>query len=114
MFVFMGFNAFGTRLQSLWIFFFARKDIPCGVKNRMLDEILFRQLPFSFCLQHVTLTYVFAGFCQSTFSTFTYTFQRLNNKIADQTAPAYFNTFARYINDMRNVLSVSVNCRMIE
>ena len=38
----MDFNAFGTRLQSLWIMFFsARKDIPCGVKNRMLDKILF-------------------------------------------------------------------------
>ena len=47
----MGFNAFGTRLQSLWImFFFARKDFPCGVRNRMQDKILFRQLrliPFS-------------------------------------------------------------------
>ena len=51
----------------------------------MLDKILFRQLRFSLFLQHVTLTYVFAGFCQSTFSTLTYTFQRLNNKVADQT-----------------------------
>ena len=41
----MGFNASGTRLQSLWIlFFFVRKNIPCGVKNQMLDKILFRQL----------------------------------------------------------------------
>ena len=47
-FVLIGFNAFGTRLQSLWMmFFFARKDIPCGVKKRMLDRILFRQLRFS-------------------------------------------------------------------
>ena len=35
----------------------------------MLDKILFIQLRFSLFLQHVTLTYVFAGFCQSTFST---------------------------------------------
>ena len=28
MVVLMGFNAFGTRLQSLWIMFFARKDFP--------------------------------------------------------------------------------------
>ena len=80
----MGFNAFGTRLQSLWImFFFARKDIPCGVKNRMLNSY-----DFHFFLQHVTLTYVSAGFCQieCTFSTFTSTFQRLNNKVANHTA----------------------------
>ena len=48
MFVLMGFNAFGTRLQSFLImFFFARKDIPFGVKNQMLDKIVFRHLPFS-------------------------------------------------------------------
>ena len=41
----VGFNSFGTRLQSLWIiFFFARKNFPCGVSNRMQDKILFRQL----------------------------------------------------------------------
>ena len=47
--VLMGFNAVGTRLQSLWIMlcFFARKDFPCGVRNRMQDKILFRQLRFS-------------------------------------------------------------------
>ena len=46
--VFNGFNAFGTRLQSLWIMlFFARKDFPCGVRNRMQDKNLFRQLRFS-------------------------------------------------------------------
>ena len=45
--VFNGFNAFGTRLQSLWIMFFARKDFPCGVRNRMQDKIPFRQLRFS-------------------------------------------------------------------
>ena len=27
--------------------FFARKDFPCGVRNRMQDKILFRQLRFS-------------------------------------------------------------------
>ena len=43
----MGFNAFVTTLQSLWIMFFARKDFPCGVRNRMQDKILFRQLRFS-------------------------------------------------------------------
>ena len=48
MVVLMGFNAFGTTLQSLWImFFFARKDFPCGVRIRMQDKILFRQLGFS-------------------------------------------------------------------
>ena len=47
MVVLMGFNAFGTRLQSLWIMFFARKDFPCGVRNRMQNKILFRQLRFS-------------------------------------------------------------------
>ena len=47
MVVLIGFNAFGTRLQSLWIMFFARKDFPCGVRNRMQDKILFRQLRFS-------------------------------------------------------------------
>ena len=45
--------------------FFARKDFPCGVRNRMQDKILFRQLRFSlFFRQPVTLTYVSAGFCQ--------------------------------------------------
>ena len=47
MVVLMGFNAFGTRLQSLCIMFFARKDFPCGVRNRMQGKILFRQLRFS-------------------------------------------------------------------
>ena len=48
MVVLMGFNAFKTRLQSPWIMFFlARKIFPCGVRNRMQDKILFRQLRFS-------------------------------------------------------------------
>ena len=47
MVVLMGFNAFGTTLQSLWVMFFARKDFPCGVRNRMQDKIFFRQLRFS-------------------------------------------------------------------
>ena len=65
--VLMGFNAFGTRLQSLWIMFFlARKDFPCGVRNRMHDKILFQQLRFHFFCQHFTLTYVSAGFCMRT------------------------------------------------
>ena len=46
--VLMGFNAFETRLQSLWIMF--SKDFPCGVRNRMQDKILFRQLRFSLFL----------------------------------------------------------------
>ena len=53
MVVLMGFNAFGTILQSFWIIFLARKDFPCGVRNRMQDKILFRQLrlsPFSSAL----------------------------------------------------------------
>ena len=37
--------------------FSARKDIPCGVENRMLDKILFRRIRFSLFLQPVTLTY---------------------------------------------------------
>ena len=69
--VLMGLNGFGTRLQMLWIMgvFFARKDFPCGVSNRMQDKILFRQLRFSLLCQHVTLTYVSAGFCQRTLNT---------------------------------------------
>ena len=47
MVVLMDFNALGTRLQSLWIMFFPRKDFPCEVRNRMQDKILFRQLRFS-------------------------------------------------------------------
>ena len=47
MVVLMGFNAFGTRLQSLWIIFFLPEKFPCGVRNRMQDKILFRQLRFS-------------------------------------------------------------------
>ena len=47
MVVLMDFNALRTRLQSLWIMFFARKGLPCGVRNRMQDKILFRQLRFS-------------------------------------------------------------------
>ena len=42
MVVFMGFNAFGTRLHSLWnMFFFCQKDFPCDKRNRMQDKILF-------------------------------------------------------------------------
>ena len=45
--ILLSFNAFGTRLQSLWVMFFARKDFPCDVRNRMQDKILFSQLRFS-------------------------------------------------------------------
>ena len=43
MFVLMGFNMFGTRLQSLWIMFFSLER----GENRMLDIILLRQLRFA-------------------------------------------------------------------
>ena len=65
----MVFNAFGTRLQSLWIIFFARKDFPCGVSNRMQKKSFLDSYDFHFFRQHVTLTYVSIGFCQRTFST---------------------------------------------
>ena len=43
-----GFKCVLTRMQSLWIILYlARKDFPCGVRNRMQDKILFRQLRFS-------------------------------------------------------------------
>ena len=61
MFVLMGFNMFGTRLQSLWIMFFL---LEWGVKPNA------GQNPFeTVTIRHVTLTSVSAGFCQSTFST---------------------------------------------
>ena len=44
--VLMGFYAFGTRFQSFWSRSFARKDISCHVRNRMLDKIVFRQSRF--------------------------------------------------------------------
>ena len=57
MVVLMGFNAFGTRLQSLWImFFFARKDFPCGVRNRMQTKSFLDSYDFHLFRQHVTLT----------------------------------------------------------
>ena len=71
----MGLNSFGTRLQSLWAMYFLLEKS----ENRMLDKILLRQLRYSLFLQHVTLTYVSAGFCQNTFRTFTYTFQRFQH-----------------------------------
>ena len=62
MVVLMDFNAFRTRLQSLWIMFFARKGFACGVRNRMQDKILLDSYDFHFFRQHVTLTYVSAVF----------------------------------------------------
>ena len=50
------------------MFFFARKDSPCGVRDRMQDKIFLDSYDFHFFRQHVTLTYVSAGFCQRTFS----------------------------------------------
>ena len=46
MVVLMGFNAFGTRLQSLWIMFF----LPEKIFLVEQDKILFRQLRFSLFL----------------------------------------------------------------
>ena len=84
----MGFYAFGTRLQSLWIMLFARKDILCEMKNPIHDKILFRQLRFSLfssaCYFDICLCRFLSKYF-STFSTFSYTFQRLNNKVADNT-----------------------------
>ena len=55
--VLMVFYAFGTRFQSYWSQSFARKDISCHVRNRMLDKIVIRQSRFFyFFLQHVSLT----------------------------------------------------------
>ena len=56
--VLMGIYAFRTRFQSFWPQSFARKDISCHVRNRMLDKIVFRQSRFFyfFFLQHVSLT----------------------------------------------------------
>ena len=42
----MGFYAFGTRFQSFWSRYFARKDISCHAINQMLDKIVFRQSRF--------------------------------------------------------------------
>ena len=48
MVVLMGFNAFGTRLQSLWImFFFCQKRFSLWSEKPNADKILFRQLRFS-------------------------------------------------------------------
>ena len=69
MVVLMDFNAFRTRLQSLWIMFFARKGLPCGVRNRMQDKILFRQLRFSLFSSARNFDICLRSFCQRTFST---------------------------------------------
>ena len=49
---------FGTKFQSFWSRSFARKDISCHARNRMLDKIVFRQSRFffTFFLQHFSLT----------------------------------------------------------
>ena len=44
--VFNGVLCFGTRFQSFWSRSFARKDISCHVRNRMLDKIVFKQSRF--------------------------------------------------------------------
>ena len=44
------FDAFGldcSRFAFMFWGFFARKDTPCGVENRMLDKNFYRQLRFS-------------------------------------------------------------------
>ena len=65
---------------------FLPEKVPCGVKNRILGKILFRQLRCSLFSSACYFDKRLRRFCKSTFSTFTYTFQRLNNKVADQTA----------------------------
>ena len=65
----MGFNAFGTLLQSLWIMFFARKDFPCGVGSRMQDKILFKIVRFSLFSSARYFDICLRRFCQRTFST---------------------------------------------
>ena len=63
MFVLMGFKAFGTRLQSLWIFFFfffffLEKIFLVELKTECWTKsILDSQYYFHFFLRHVTLTY---------------------------------------------------------
>ena len=62
------FYALETILVVL-ITIFARKAIILRVRIRMLDKIYFRQSLFSPFLQHVSLTYAYAGLWQSTLST---------------------------------------------
>ena len=66
MVVLMGFNAFGTRLQS-----FCQKRFSLWSKkpNAGQNPFYIDSYDFHFFRQHVTLTYVSAGICQRTFST---------------------------------------------
>ena len=61
----MGFDMFGTRLQSLWIMFILLKwsENPNAGHNPFETVTI-----FTFFLRHVTLTSVSAWFCQSTIS----------------------------------------------
>ena len=68
MVVLMGFNAFVTRLQSLWIMFFCQKRFSLWSEKPNAGQNPFFH-HFHLFRQHVTLTYVSAGFCQRTFST---------------------------------------------
>ena len=47
-------------MQSLWIifFFFARKDIPCGVKTECWTKSFLDSYDVHFFLQYVTFTYI--------------------------------------------------------
>ena len=63
MLVLMGFNRFGTRLQSLWIMFVL---LEWSVKPNAGHNPFETVTIFTFLLRHVTLTSVSAGFCQST------------------------------------------------
>ena len=47
MVVLMGFNAFGTRLQSLWIMFFCQKRFSLWSEKPNAGQNPFRQLRFS-------------------------------------------------------------------
>ena len=44
----MGIYAFGTRFQSFWSQSFARKDISCCVRNRMLHKNCFQRVTLFF------------------------------------------------------------------
>ena len=54
----MGFLCAWDQIQSFWSQSFARKDISCHARNRLLDKNCFQTVTifFDFFLQHVSLT----------------------------------------------------------
>ena len=54
----MGFMRFGLDFSRFGDDFFATKEIPWRVRNRMLDKIFLDNHDFHFFLQHVSLTYI--------------------------------------------------------